>query len=106
MKFVKNSKGKILSEGEEIKERWRQYFSLLLNTKNKRKELEEADKIEGPIPHITRDEIKKQLEKIKNGKAAAPDEFPMEIVKKLGDLGLDWITAVLREVQDEGIPEV
>jgi len=105
MKFVKNSEGKILSEGEEIKERWRQYFSLLINTKNKRKELEEADKIEGPISHITREEVKKQLEKMKNGKAAGPDEFSMEIVKKLGDLGLDCITAVLREVQDERIPE-
>jgi len=105
MKFVKDSEGKILSEGEEIKERWRQYFSLLLNTKNERKELEEADKIEGPIPQITREEVKKQLEKMKNGKAAGPDEFPIEIVKKLGDLCLDWITAVLRKVQDEGIPE-
>jgi len=73
-----------------------------LNTKNKRKELEEAGKIEGPIAQITREEIKKQLEKMKNGKAAGPYEFPMEIVKKLGDLGLDWITAVLKEVQDEG----
>jgi len=45
MKFVKDSKGKIVSEGKEIKIRWRQYFSLLLNTKNKRKELEEAGKI-------------------------------------------------------------
>jgi len=105
MKFVKDSKGKILSEGGEIKERWRQYFSLLLNTKNKRKELEEAGKIEGPIPHVTREEVKKQLEKMKRGKAAGPDEFPMEIGKKLRDLGLDWITAVLREVQDEGIAE-
>jgi len=51
-------------KSEEIKERWRQYFSLLLNTKNKRKELEEADKIEGPIPHITREKVKKQLEKM------------------------------------------
>jgi len=43
---------------------------------------------------------------MKNGKAAGPDEFLIEIVKKLGDLGLDWITTVLREVQDVGIPEV
>jgi len=50
---------------KRIKQRWRQYFSLLLNTKNKRKESEKADKIEEPLSHITREEVKKQLEKIK-----------------------------------------
>jgi len=89
VKFVKDSEGEIVSECEEIKQRWWQYFSLLLNTKNKRKELEEAGKIEEPIAQITREEVKKQLEKMKNGKAAGPDDFSMEIVKKLGYLGLD-----------------
>jgi len=45
--------------------------------------------IEGPIAYITREEVKKQLEKMENGKAAGHDEFTVKMVKKPRDLGLD-----------------
>ena len=52
-------------------------------------------------------EVKIQLEKMKNRKATGPDEFPIEVVKvvkSLGQTGLTWMTAVLQDVQENGIP--
>ena len=54
---------------------------------------------------MTRDEVKSQLERMKRRKATGPDEFPVEVLKRLGDPRLDWITEVLQEVQQRGIPD-
>ena len=104
MKFVRDRDGIILSEDGDIKRRWQEYFDQLLNTKNRREELEEVQQVEGPIALISEEEVKTQLEKMKKGKAAGPDEFPIEIVKRLGDTGVSWMTSVLRDIQKKGIP--
>ena len=104
MKFVKNGNGDILSQDEDIKQRWQEYFDELLNTRNRRDELGEADAVEGPIAEVTQEEVKKQMEKMKTGKATGPDAFPIEIVKRLGDEGISWMTAVMRDIQKTGIP--
>ena len=104
MIFVKDREGKILCGDDDIKKRWREYFDKLLNTKNRRKDLERNDRIEGPMRPISESEVKIQLEKMKNRKATGPDEFPIEVVKSLGQTGLAWMTAVLQDVQENGIP--
>ena len=38
---------------------------------------------------------------MKNRKATGPDEFPIEVVKSLGQTGLTWMTA---DVQENEIP--
>ena len=42
---------------------------------------------------------------MKSGKATGPDEFPVEVLKRLGDPRMDCITEVLQEVQQRGIPD-
>jgi hypothetical protein len=104
MIFIKDKEERVLSEDHKIKGRWREYFNHLLNTKNSSKELEETDIVEGPVQLVTEIEIKKQLDKMKNKKAMGPDEFPIEVIRKLGDIGLKSITTVLRDIQKGGIP--
>ena len=71
MKFVKDENGEILSEDDDIKKRWKEYFDMLLNTQNRRKVLDRVDKIEGPIETVSEEEVKQQLQKMKKGKATA-----------------------------------
>ena len=104
MMFVKDGEGKIMSSDRDIKRRWREYFDRLLNTRNRRKDLEETEKVEGPMRQITEEEVVKQMEKMKNRKATGPDEFPIEAVKSLGQTGISWMTAVLQDIQTNGIP--
>ncbi|XP_046855995.1 uncharacterized protein LOC124449095 [Xenia sp. Carnegie-2017] len=103
--FNKDEQGKIVSEDEKIKERWREYFDRLLNTKNNRKELDHLEPVHGPVPEITEDEVRRQLKKMNNNKARGPDELPIELVKKLGNTGTEWMTSCCREIMKRGIPE-
>ena len=104
MIFVKDSEGKIMCEDTDIKKTWSEYFNRLLNTRNSRKDLEELDKVEGPMDLVTEEEVKTQLDRMKNKKATGPDEFPIEVVKKLGGTGIAWMTAVMQDIQQNGIP--
>ncbi|CAM4652884.1 unnamed protein product [Leuciscus chuanchicus] len=73
LNLVKDQEGKIICEDVKIKERWREYFSTLLNTKNNRKELPQTDPVQGPIENITDVEVRLQLEKMAANKARGPD---------------------------------
>jgi len=42
------------------------------------------------------------LEKMKNRKATGSDEFPLEVVKSLGQIGRFWVTAVLQDIKMNG----
>jgi len=60
--------------------------------------------VTGSIDFVIDEEIRLQLEKMNVGKAAGPDEFLIEIVKKMGNIEVGWMAAVMREVQRKGIP--
>ena len=57
IKVNKDQQGEVLTDGEKIKERWREYYTTLLN-KNQRDELEDTPPVEGPIEELTRKEKK------------------------------------------------
>ena len=66
MSFVKDENGEILSEDDVIKKIWKEYFDRLLNTQRRRKVLERVNKIEGPIEIVREEEVKQQLQSMKN----------------------------------------
>jgi exonuclease III len=103
--FVRNEDGKILSNEEDVKRRWRNYFDNLLNTENPRDELAEAEQIQGPIEEISTSEVEHQLERMKNNKATGPDELPIDLVKLLKDNGITWITECLKKIVKDGLPQ-
>ena len=70
--YINDADGNILTDLEKIKDRWQEYFDELCNVTNARKEPYMCDEREGPIPRITEEEIRKQLDKLKNRKANGP----------------------------------
>ena len=48
--------------------------------------------------HITKDEIKKALKKMVNGKAEGPDQIPVEVWKCLGEAGLEWLSELFNVI--------
>jgi len=41
--------------------------------------------------HISKEEVKEALRKMKSGKAVGPDLIPVEVWKCLGEVGVDWL---------------
>ena len=98
MPFIKDQAGEILSETEEIKMRWKEYFNNLLNEENEREEMEEVIPVEGPIPIVTRLEVAEALKKMKKGKAAGCSGFEVDLVKVLDELGVDMVLDLLESI--------
>ena len=76
----------------------------LFNVTNAMKEPDKCDETEGPMPRITEEEIRKQLDKLKNRKANGPDNLPIELWKLVGDAGIESLETTMNEVMSRGIP--
>ena len=96
----------MLTKEEDIKRRWQEYFSNLLNSENEYEELSEALPVEGPIPDISVGETVKAIGKGKLNKAGGKSEVTMELIKALGELGREWIYSLLGKIwSTEKMPE-
>ena len=86
-KYIRDENGKLLRKFDEIRARWRRYFTSLLNTTSatlNRTIIEGLSQKPtalslGDSPVAT--ETKKALRSMANGKAMGPDELPAELLK-------------------------
>ncbi|EYB83113.1 hypothetical protein Y032_0342g3027 [Ancylostoma ceylanicum] len=98
VRAVKDEDGKVLRDPVAVKQRWRTYFSHLLNEEFPRKERVSIPPTAGPIQPWTIEEVRKVVKKMKVGKAAGPDGVPVEVWKSLGELGLQWLTTFFNNI--------
>ena len=82
---VKGATGEVLMKDGEIKERWGQYFNMLMNKENQRVETEERDPNKAMTRNISEDETETALKGMKCGKAVGADEIPAEAWKCTGN---------------------
>ena len=93
VRCIKSDSGTVLVKNEEIKNRWRDYFDKLFNAEAAS---EAGDNII-PMEEINRDykrmiclyEVREALRKLKRNKAAGPNGIPIEIWKRLGEVGIE-----------------
>ncbi|CAH2099151.1 unnamed protein product [Euphydryas editha] len=107
MKCIKDEAGKILTDDEEIKGRWKRYFNKLMNEENEwRGVLENVRSNEGRVKEVSIEEVRMAVESMKNGKAVGPDGIPAEVWKFLKVDGCKWLTLFFNKLlQEEVIPE-
>ena len=85
--YIRAENGKLLRKLDEIRARWRRYFTSLLNTTSatlNRTIIEDLSQTPialslGDPPVVS--ETKKALRSMANGKAMGPDELPVELLK-------------------------
>ena len=54
---------------------------------------------------ISKEEVRKHIKRMKNGKAVGPDDIPMEVWKCLGDVALEFFTKLYnRTMESEKMP--
>ena len=98
--YIRDENGKLLRKLDEIRARWRQYFTSLLNTTSaalNRTIIEGL--MQKPTALLLGDppvvgETKKTLRSMANGKAVGPDELPAQLLKiGLSDSSLEILLA-------------
>ena len=97
--YIKDKNGNTLVEGQDIKERWRKYFEELLNEENPY-EVDEEAKVEGPLEDVSEAEVRRGLKKMKKGKAPGPSGMTSDILKEVGEKGIEELANVFRNIQD------
>jgi exonuclease III len=104
---IKNSEGKILSDGSEMVNAWTQYMEKVLNDGHvNAPDAITADLVRGPELPISVDETRTALTQMKTGKAAGGSGITTEMLKAFGEGGLTWLTDIFNRTWQEGnMPE-
>ena len=79
MRTIKSATEDVLMRNEDIRERWGQYFSWLMNEENPRVETEEREPNQGLTAPINEAETERALKGMKSGKAGGSDKIPAEV---------------------------
>jgi len=104
-KYVKDKKGDIKVNDNEIMDRWKEYFMVLLNEHNDY-EIDESAKSEGPLREITELEVEAALKGMKKGKAAGPSGLTSELLQAAGKVGTKWLRHFFNNLlEGEEIPK-
>lgn len=111
---IKNEKGEILRNQTEIMNRWKEYFQKLLEAGDETEILEQGEECEmeeqGILREeedmIAREELIEALSELKNGKAPGNDKITGEMMKNMGEKGVQMLLDIFNRVwQEEIIPE-
>lgn len=95
---IKDKNGELLTDEEEIKGRWGEYFNQLLNVENDREVLEECPPVEGPVQCVTVEEVSKALKSMKSGKAAGASGVAVDLLKCLDKEGVEMLHSLLLKI--------
>ena len=99
---VKNKKGDMLFETEEIMKRWTEYVEDLFD--DTRSELGVHSFLQGP--DILPTEVENALQHMGNGKASGIDNISKEMLQAMGDFGVNILTEMCnRMYHNTHIPE-
>ena len=104
--FINDTDGKLLTEPEPVKERWKEYIEELYakDEKPREIELEKLDDIDPNSigPSVMRREVEKALEEMKAGKSEGVDEIPAEMLQQLGVKGVMELTDLCVLMYEKG----
>ncbi|GJU80001.1 hypothetical protein Tco_1282366 [Tanacetum coccineum] len=104
--FIKYKGGRTITDEEDIKRRWGDYFPSLFNSRESagREEVEEPSIMlysDCYYSRINQAEVKISLQKMGINKAVGLDQIPIEAWKCLGDEFITWLTNLFNKTFDE-----
>ena len=106
---VKDKNGRLLKEGNAVRERWREHFKDLADVGNRGKAVITCMgmtdgggrlKVQGPIK---RREVRRAIGRLKMGKAAGVDGITAEMLKFGGEIIIDWMHLICSMAWKQGV---
>ncbi|KAK3516035.1 hypothetical protein QTP70_002420 [Hemibagrus guttatus] len=107
VRVIKNRDGRVLTSEESVQRRWKEYFEELMNEENEReKRVEGVNSVEQKVDKIRKDEVRKDLKRMKSRNAVGPEDIPLEVWKCLGEAAVEFLTSLFNRVlESERMPE-
>ncbi|GJW49720.1 retrovirus-related pol polyprotein LINE-1 [Tanacetum coccineum] len=101
--FIKDEGGRTVTDEEEIKKRWGEYFSSLFNTGEPEGHEGIVDQNTLPLidyyySRISQTKVRTAVQKMGRNKAVGPDQIPIEAWRSLGAEGISWLTSLFNKI--------
>jgi hypothetical protein len=106
---IKDQHGQLLTEPDEVRQRWRQYVETLYDKEGKPDAEEFVLESEGQVeddsvgPELLESEIEAAIKHMKKNKAVGVDGIPAEFLQTLGKNGMKEVVALCREMYRTGV---
>ena len=100
---VCDENGQVICEEEEIRERWKEYFSSLFQTNEhvcrseSMQSQSEATQSAEAAEEITIEEVRRSIARLKNGKAPGVCGISGEMLKARGEVVVKWLHRVVNK---------
>ena len=66
----------------------------------------DGERVNLEVEKISKEEVRENMKRMKNGKAVGPDDIPVEVWKCLGEIALELLTKLYnRTMESERMPE-
>ncbi|XP_042884615.1 uncharacterized protein LOC122261151 [Penaeus japonicus] len=88
-KLVKDTNGNVLTDNQQLKNRWKEYYQQLMNVENPRTERVITPKEEREV-EVSLTEVTEAIKQMKRGKSVRPDDIPVEAWKVSTDAIFAW----------------
>ena len=96
---IKDIDNKLQTEPEKVCQRWKEYCEELYDDINDETEIDVQEKEPPPL----KEEIRRAILKLGNGKAPGPDQVAVELLKFGGDMTLNRLHEICLEVWTSGV---
>ena len=105
--MMKDKGGNVMTDEESILIIWKEYYRVLMDEENERERREnDGKRVNQEVERISKEEVRGNMERMKNGKVVGPDDIPVEVWKCLGGSALKFLTKLYnRTVESERMPE-
>ncbi|KAI5627545.1 hypothetical protein C0J50_12902, partial [Silurus asotus] len=107
VRAVKDGEGNVLTRGESVLRRWREYFEQLMNEENQReRRLDYVEMVKQDVDRISMEEVRAAIKRMKNGNLVGPDDIPVETWRCLGEMAVKFLTRLFNKiVEGDRMPE-
>ena len=104
---MKDKDGKVMTDEDSVLRIWKEYYKGLMNEENERERREnDGERVNLEVEKISKEEVRENMKRMKNGKAVGPDDIPVEVWKCLGEIALEFLTKLYnRTMESERMPE-
>ena len=107
VRMMKDKDGNVMTDEESVLRIWKEYYMGLMNEENERERREnDGERVNLEVESISKEEVRENMQRMKNGKAVGPDDIPVEVWKCLGESALKFLTKLYnRTMESERMPE-
>ncbi|KAF7711439.1 hypothetical protein C0J45_0417 [Silurus meridionalis] len=65
--------------------------------------LDDVEKVKQEVDRISKEEVRAAIKRMKSGKSVGPDDIPVEALKCLGEMAVEFLTKLFNKILDEKV---